>query len=306
MKVGIFGRTGRLLDAARLALAEGHDLAFVWTCRTEDHYGVTEADFQQLAHDAGCPFFNTLKLSDHRDEVATLGADICLSINWINVVREDFRSLFPHGILNSHAGDLPRYRGNACANWAIINFEEQIGLTVHKMADELDGGDIVEKSYLPIDDTTYISDIYAWLDEETPRMLVRALKTLETHGATPQDPSVRPLRTFPRKPEDARIDWARPARDIHALIRASSHPFPGAYCYLNGEADKHLAIYRADIFLPDFDFSAVPGQVCLPEGGMPLIAATDGLLRLTEFSLNGQDTDTSAKLVLKSLRNRLA
>ena len=140
MRVGIIGRTHLLLKSANLIVRNGHSLAFVYTCKAEDFYTAKEQDFEDLAIKNNCPFFNDLKIEHRTQELLDCKADICLSVNWLNVLTERTFSLFPFGVLNAHSGDLPRYRGNACPNWAIINHEKVMGLTVHKMDDGLDSG----------------------------------------------------------------------------------------------------------------------------------------------------------------------
>jgi methionyl-tRNA formyltransferase len=129
---------------------------------------------------------------------------------------------------------------------------------------------------------------------------------MQSKGFTPQDPTVRPLRTFPRRPEDARIDWRAKTADIFALIRASSHPFDGAFCTLEGDPNEKIVVFAAQPHVSEDDFMAMPGQVCFAVEGDPVIATGDGLLRLTDCRLNGQDAASSKKRITQSLRHRLS
>ena len=145
MRVGVIGRTGMLLETARQILARGHEIAFVMTCRAEAYYEVDESHFRDLAAELGCPFYEGVNPNEHVDDIKRLGAQVCVSINWLTLLKERFLTAFPFGVLNAHAGDLPRYKGNACANWAILNFEPSIGLTVHRMTEALDSGPYILK-----------------------------------------------------------------------------------------------------------------------------------------------------------------
>ena len=89
-------------------------------------------------------------------ELKELDCQIALSFNWLNLLPSDFRSCFQYGVFNAHPGDLPKYKGNACPNWAMINGDEKIVIAVHEMVDELDSGDIALKSSLEINENTYI------------------------------------------------------------------------------------------------------------------------------------------------------
>jgi len=304
MRVGIIGRTGMLLETARQILARGHEIAFVMTCRAEAYYDVDESHFRQLAAEVECPFYEGVNPNEHVDDIKRLGAQVCVSINWLTLLKDRFLTAFPFGVLNAHAGDLPRYKGNACANWAILNFEASIGLTVHRMTEELDSGPYVLKRYFPVTDDTYITDVYTWLGTAVPEMFVEAVDLLPEADFIEQDSAVRTMRTYPRKPEDSRIDWTRSRRDIIANVRASSRPFDGAFCFLNG-TDTRVTVFRAAPFDIDFDYMAVPGQVCFSERGCPVVATQDGMMIIQECLIADLSPEDSRKRVIRSLRNRL-
>ena len=126
MRVGVIGRTGMLLDSAEAVREAGHEIVFVITCKSESFYEKKEFDFSEYANGLKVPFFNSIDLKHIVNEISALRADICISINWLNLIPENFLNIFPLGILNAHAGDLPRYKGNAVVNWAILNFEKRI------------------------------------------------------------------------------------------------------------------------------------------------------------------------------------
>lgn len=172
------------------------------------------------------------------------------------------------------------------------------------MVEELDSGPYLLKRYLEINDTTYITDVYNWLNSSVPEMFVEALALIHKNGFIEQDKSIRPLRTYPRKPEDSKINWGDTSRVILAIIRASSHPFSGAFCFLNDSATR-VVIYKASSYEAHFDLLAIPGQVCMSSNGQPVIATCDGLIAIEECCINGLNTKDSLLLITKSLRNRL-
>jgi len=304
MKIGIIGRTGILLESAEALRLAGHDLAFVITCRAEPFYDMNEKDFQDFAAKQDIPFYNTLNLEDHIKEITALQADICISINWLNLIPKNFLNIFPLGILNAHAGDLPKYKGNAAVNWAILNFEKRIALTIHRMVEEIDSGPYVLKEFLDINEETYVSDVYEWLALTVPKKFVEALDLIKTNGLIDQDQSIKTLRTYPRIPTDSKINWSCEVDFILALIRASSHPFDGAFCFVN-DTDLKVKIFRASKFNADFDFSAVPGQLCFLINGNPIIAAQDGLIQIEEWKVFDSDNEIMKESITKSMRNRL-
>jgi len=140
------------------------------------------------------------------------------------------------GALNMHGSLLPKYRGRACVNWAILNGETQTGATLHYMVDKPDAGPIVaqEAVAIGIDDTALV--VSHAVAKAAARLLARWLPTL---AAGP--PAGRPMNLSKgsyfgaRTPEDGRIDWSWPAARIHALIRAVAPPFPGAFTDLSSQ-----------------------------------------------------------------------
>lgn len=307
MRIAVIGRTRALVEAGRLARRRGHELRAVWTCAAEAHYDADVAGFATLAAESGAMFSADRRINGTASValLRELGCDVALSVNWPTVLSDTVMGAFRLGILNAHAGDLPRYRGNACPNWAILRGEPAIGLCIHQMAKELDAGPVVLRDRHPIGEDTYIGDLYRWIDQRIPAMLVEAAEGLATGGLqpAPQDESLA-LRTYPRRPEDGRIDWKQPAGVILRLVRASSRPFAGAFTTLEGT--RQVTVWRAAPFPAAGEFAAVPGQVCCHHEGDPVIATGDGLVRLEEIQVEGRATDAEAKqAVLASLRHRL-
>jgi methionyl-tRNA formyltransferase len=306
LRIGIIGRTKTLIDSAEMLSRNGHEIVFIYTCKDEDYYGFTVDDYKRYADLNSIPFYCDLSIMRNLEKLSLHHADVCISLNWITLLKSDLFDLFPHGILNAHGGDLPRYRGNACINWAIINRETESCMAIHQMTPELDSGPVFVKRYLPLTEDTYVGEYYQWCNKVVPEMFVDAVSMI-SKGISPtqQDNAMRPLRCFPRKPSDSQIRWNSDARDIHALVRASSHPFPGAFCHT--EHGEQLRIFKSTVFLTDFEVCAVPGQICLLVDGVPYIACSnsDCLLGLTEVSLGDSDHVSSVKKLASSMRNRL-
>jgi methionyl-tRNA formyltransferase len=304
MRVGIIGRTGMLLQSAEALRVAGHELVFVITCKAETFYDAGEIDFKNYASKLSIPFFNTLDLKGNINAISALKADVCISINWLKIIEEEFLLIFPYGILNAHTGDLPRYKGNATANWAILNFEQRIALTIHRMEKELDSGPYILKEFLEIDHLTYIGDVYSWLSKVVPIKFVEAIKLMTQKNLIEQDNKIKPLRAYPRKPEDSRINWSSNRKTILSIIRASSHPFSGAFCYLNSTTSR-VTIFRASEYSTNFDYLAIPGQVCFQVNGNPIVATIDGLIEIEEWKIYDSEIEVAKDFIYKSLRNRL-
>ncbi len=292
MKLAVIGRTHLLLAAAERCLSEGHQVVLVATARAAPEYEAKEDAFEAFAERTGAQFMVDPDLNCP-ESVAILrrsGASVGISVNWPTLIRREACSAMQFGILNAHAGDLPRYRGNACPNWAIINGEDRIGICVHAMdADAVDAGAVYVRQWMPLDSSVYISDVYRWLGSAIPGMFVEALKRCERVDFAPEDQRrspLRPLRCHPRRPEDGLIDWCQTAINVARLVRASSRPFAGAFTHLEGRTK--VVIWRARVADLDYDLLAVPGQIIGRGGsGGVLVACGTGAIEIEEAEVEG-------------------
>jgi len=231
-------------------------------------------------------------------------AQVAISANWVNIISKNILDTFPHGVLNAHAGDLPNYRGNACANWAIINGEKKMGLCIHQMNEDLDAGDILVKDYFPLNENTYISDCYKFIESRTPQLFAKVLTNLSNNKVIFHKQSTSNVhRCFPRIPEDSKIIWDQPMNRISRIIRASSDPFSGAFSYLD---NKKIYIWRATTCSLDHQWSGIPGQIVHinKETGDVSVLAADGLVRLQEIS-HSEGPRLKPSNLFKSIRQRL-
>jgi len=266
MKVLAIGRTEILYDAILTMLA-GHTIVGIVTSPASPEYEKNENDFEALAKKINCPFISTRKLNSAVFELAqSSGADIAISINWNHVIGDSLINLIPHGILNAHFGDLPRYRGNAVINWAILNNEPEITFTIHQMAaDELDSGDIILQKKMPLTPQSTITDVVKFARQHVPNMFLDAVNGLRDHTLIPRCQSVtgmHPFRCFPRLPMDSRINWTSSAAFIDRLIRASTKPYTGAFTYIRINNRIHkLTIWNSRVVKQHTEDIGMPGHV---------------------------------------------
>ena len=305
MKIAIIGRTEILYATALLLRKEGHKIVCILTAKEAPEYNRTVKDFRSLAEEWQIPFAQGPKIAEFRAFLSDAHADIGISMNYTGVVPQSVIDIFPLGILNAHGGDLPRYRGNACQAWAILNGEKRIGLCIHRMiGGELDSGDIISRDYLTIDHRTKVTQVWEWMAARTPGLILEAVEqlaldpgyVLERQSKDPKDA----LRCYPRRPEDGRIDWNKPAIDVLRLINASNKPYSGAFCYFEGEK---MIIWDADVVEDEENFCAVPGQVTRIGDGFVELACGTGKLRILSVQVRGEASTPDS--VIQSTRQRL-
>ncbi len=308
MRVAIIGRTHFLLNTAKKIVGSGHKISFIYTCKSDSYYKAHEKDYRIFAKKNKIPYFCDNKINQKYNLLKKYKSEIGFSMNYKSIINKNIVSLFKYGILNSHPGDLPKYKGNACPNWAILNFEKKVGLTIHSMSDDLDSGPIFCKIFKKIGSDTYIGDIYDWMDKKIPTLFLNVLKKIKQKKFSLKKQVGSSIRTFPRIKNDDKINWYSDTKNILALIRSCSTPFDGAFTFLFNEKSKikkKIRIFKAKKFIPKFKFYAVPGQVCLIFKGNPVIATKNGMIEILECSHVLKNNRACKLIINKSLRNRL-
>lgn len=208
-----------------------------------------------------------------------LAPELIFSFYYRALIPEDILRLPRLGAYNMHGALLPKYRGRACVNWAVLNGEKRTGATLHVMTEKPDGGDIVDSEAVDIKFTDTALDVFLKVAEAARVITARSLPALEA-GNAPRVPQNEAEATYfgRRRPEDGRIDWNKSACDIYNLIRAVTHPFPGAFADIRG---KKYYIWKAR----PASGSAEPGSVVSVS---PLVIGTgDGLLEVLRLQPEG-------------------
>lgn len=173
-----------------------------------------------------------------------------LVCGWYWKIPPAILSQAPGGFLGLHASLLPRYRGNAPLVWALLNGEPEAGVSLFRMEEGLDTGDLLAQEAFPLGADDTIADALAKAESASLRALDLALPDLlaERPRFRPQ-PAPEPgmgeaaYRAFPkRNPADGRLDWTAPAEAVYNAIRAQTRPYPGAFAYLG---DRKLTVWSA-------------------------------------------------------------
>lgn len=310
MRIAIIGRSEILYEAALKLHDAGHKILIIITAKESPEYKITAQDFKKLAGKIKAEFLNTSEIninSVNERLIALQPVDLAVSLNYPKIIGQNIIDLFRIGILNAHGGDLPRYRGNACQSWAIINGEDKIGLCIHKMkGDELDSGDIILKKYFPITINTRVGEVWEWMNKVVPDMFVESLNLLERNPEYIfESQSTNPeniLRCYPRNPGDGKINWSESNENILRLINASSEPYSGAFCEYG---DKKLIIWRASLIDDNENYLAVPGQISkIRPDGMVEVICGKGKLLIQEIEIDNIRTSKPQE-ILYSIRKRL-
>lgn len=184
------------------------------------------------------------KLSDYYKVLDKLNLDLLLVLGWYYMIPKTIRNLTKYGAWGIHASLLPKYAGGAPLNWAIINGERETGVTLFKIDDGVDDGDIIEQKKFEIDFTDTIKEVYSKATYESKNILYDNLSNLSKIVFKKQDKSKRKIHPQ-RTPEDGEIDLSKSAIELYNFVRAQSSPYPGAY--INTSDGKKLVIEKARI-----------------------------------------------------------
>jgi methionyl-tRNA formyltransferase len=210
----------------------------------------------------------------------SLAAEIMVVVGYGQIIPQAVIDLAPRGIVNVHASLLPKYRGAAPIQWAIVNGETVTGVTTMQIDAGLDTGDILFKAETAIEPEENAIELSERLGELGAHLLVLTLRGLEAGSITPvkQNPAQATYAPILNK-EDGLIDWRDNARDIHNRVRGFQ-PWPGAYTHFRGQI---LHIWKSSW---SGSLSGSPGQFVKLKP--PIVSCGAGSLELVEVQLEGR------------------
>lgn len=219
-------------------LRAGDTVAAVMTHTDDPHEEVWFRSVRQLAEAHGLPVFapDTVNTPQWIAQLAAWEPDFIFSFYYRKILCREILAIPRLGALNLHGSLLPKYRGRCPVNWVLIHGERETGVTLHYMEEKPDRGDIVAQQAVPITDDDTALTLFRKLTDAAAA-LVRDTYPLLRAGAAPRRAQNDAEASYfgGRGPQDGRIDWSRPGRAIFDLVRAVTHPYPGAFAYRQGQ-----------------------------------------------------------------------
>lgn len=207
------------------------------------------ADMEIHAKELNVPFYyigseKGKRLQDHLELIKHLNPDVILVLGWYYMVPESVRVLAKLGAWGIHASMLPNYAGGAPLVWSIIEGQTSTGVTLFKLEDGVDNGDIILQEEFPILFEDSIREVYQKATNSSINILNKAFLLGNKNIFTKQDAGK--IKVYPqRSPHDGLIDFSKSALNIYNFIRAQSAPYPGAF-FLTGD-NKKIIIEKARI-----------------------------------------------------------
>ncbi|NHB60631.1 bifunctional UDP-4-amino-4-deoxy-L-arabinose formyltransferase/UDP-glucuronic acid oxidase ArnA [Photorhabdus sp. RW14-46] len=223
----------------------GFDIQAVFTHTDDPNENHFFSSVARLSADLALPVFAPENVNHPLwiERIRELKPDVIFSFYYRNMLSEDILSLASTGAFNLHGSLLPKYRGRAPINWAILNGEVETGVTLHKMVLKPDAGDIIAQHKVVIAETDTALTLHGKIREAAEKLFDHVLPQIKAgiYPAIPQDES-QATYFGRRTAADGEIDWHKSATEINNLIRAVTEPYPGAFTFLG---ERKITIWRA-------------------------------------------------------------
>lgn len=240
MRFVFFGDGLWAANSLELLLEEGHDALAV--ILRKDQSDSTLERFAQM-HSITCRRPDRVNETKFVEYIRALAPDLNISVSYDQILRKEIRQSAPKGFINVHAGKLPLYRGRNPINWAIINNETEIGLTVHFVDNGIDTGDIIAQQALPLAWEDDYQSVLERVHTALPMLVSEGVNLIDTGKVDPTPQAHLEGSYFSRRiPGDEWIEWDDSSLNIYNKIRAITHPAPGARTSLSG---RTITIWKA-------------------------------------------------------------
>jgi len=214
----------------RVLLEADVRVALVVTHRDDPAERIFFGSVAELARSRGLQVLEDPAPAEIVSRLRKITPDFIFSFYYRRMLPPEVLAAARRGAFNMHGSLLPKYRGRAPVNWAVLMGESETGATLHEMVAKPDAGRIVDQEAVPIGPDETAAEVFAKVTAAAEVVLQRSLPPLlaGTAKLRPNDLS-RGSYFGGRRPEDGRIDWSRSALEIHNLVRAVAPPYPGAF-----------------------------------------------------------------------------
>ena len=217
------------------------------------------------------------------EELRKYNADVMVVVAFGQILPKEILEMTPYGCVNVHASLLPKYRGAAPIQWAVINGEKVSGVTTMQMDEGLDTGDMLLKEEVMLDEKETGGSLHDKLAEAGAKLCVRTLKALEDGSAVREKQGESPTEYARMLTKELGcIDWTKDAASIERLVRGLN-PWPSAYTDWNG---KVMKIWEAKDM--EGETGKAPGTIVKIEKDGFLVQAGAGLLKILELQIPGK------------------
>ena len=287
MKIIFMGTPDFAVGTLRTLAEAGHEITLVVSQPDKPKgrgHAMVPTPVKAAAEELGIPVFQPVKIREAKDVLEKTEADVCVVAAFGQIIPSDILHMKKYGCINVHASLLPKYRGAAPIQWAVIDGEKESGVTIMQMDEGLDTGDMLAKAVVPLDEKETGGSLFDKLSEAGGRLCVETLAKLEKGEIIPEKQGESPTAYASMLDKKmGNIDWNKSAVVIERLVRGLN-PWPSAYTHLDG---KTLKIWACDV-LPQSASKGESGEILEVTKDAIHVQTGDGILVLREIQLAGK------------------
>ena len=287
MKIIFMGTPDSAVGTLRSLAEAGHEITLVVSQPDKPKgrgHAMVPTPVKAVAEELGIPVFQPVKIREAKDVLEKTEADVCVVAAFGQIIPASILHMKKYGCINVHASLLPKYRGAAPIQWAVIDGEKESGVTIMQMDEGLDTGDMLAKAIVPLDEKETGGSLFDKLSEAGGRLCVETLAKLEKGEITPEKQGESPTAYASMLDKKmGNIDWNKSAVVIERLVRGLN-PWPSAYTHLDG---KTLKIWACDV-LPQSASKGESGEILEVTKDAIHVQTGDGILVLREIQLAGK------------------
>ncbi len=226
------------VNCLKALLSAGIQIDLVVTHQDDPNENVWFGSVAKLCAEKNIPYItpNANELVDLIPKLQALAPDYIFSFYYRFMIPEQILKCAKIAALNMHGSLLPKYRGRAPVNWAILHGETETGATLHVMEAKPDAGDIVGQAAVSIGPNETATDVFGKVSQAAVTVIKQVLPSL-IQGNIPRKPNELEKGSYfgGRKPADGQIHWNQTAKQVHDLVRAVAPPYPGAFADYDGK-----------------------------------------------------------------------
>ena len=287
MKIIFMGTPDFAVGTLRSLAEAGHEITLVVSQPDKPKgrgHAMVPTPVKVVAEELGIPVFQPVKIREAKDVLEKTEADVCVVAAFGQIIPASILHMKKYGCINVHASLLPKYRGAAPIQSALIDGEEESGVTIMQMDEGLDTGDMLAKAIVPLDEKETGGSLFDKLSEAGGRLCVETLAKLEKGEIIPEKQGESPTAYASMLDKKmGNIDWNKSAVVIERLVRGLI-PWPSAYTHLDG---KTLKIWACDV-LPQSASKGESGEILEVTKDAIHVQTGDGILVLREIQLAGK------------------
>ena len=277
MRIIFFGKGKRGLVCLQKMLQEQENILLIVSQEKDPYLHIFEQIAKESKIEISCP--DDPNEAPAISKLESVDADLFILAGYGMILRESCLSIPKINCINLHGGKLPEYRGSSPMNWALINGEKEIGISIIEVDSGIDTGNVLAECSKKIDLHTNIAELHEWANEKFPVLLQSVITKIKEGTLVPKKQDNSIACYYPRRfSEDGFILWDQTnCIDAHNKIRALTEPYPCAYSYWQKRKIKLISSK-----IPEYSFRGEAGRIYKKSKGSFLIGTKDQALWITE------------------------